>query len=286
MTMDIICNTSYTVVALFRVCQLQDLWQFVLGSFCGSNFVWASYAAMRFSTVAIKRFRWEAHFEPLDASMMTLTSAFYAGPMLFMISHTPLVMVFQFLVQVLPTKKMEAIEVSVGMSTFLLMFASVPFLQAAVARTIFKSQQRKHRKTIPATRFDTIRYNDWKYLFFHVWFDPALQAASKFGGTLYQLFDQEPQYRKFPLFSSRGSDCFVRQVDIQNGRIVGQYRLSLLHGLDFHAKDSSLRIATCTDPHLAKAICVCDGNVCNDVESLNNHKFVLHSGACNCCWLL
>ncbi|KAF0716751.1 hypothetical protein As57867_002674, partial [Aphanomyces stellatus] len=113
-----------------------------------------------------------------------------------------------------------------------------------------------------------------------------LQAASKFGGTLYQLFDQEPQYRKFPLFSSRGSDCFVRQVDIQNGRIVGQYRLSLLHGLDFHAKDSSLRIATCTDPHLAKAICVCDGNVCNDVESLNNHKFVLHPGACNCCWLL
>ncbi|KAF0688639.1 Aste57867_19751 [Aphanomyces stellatus] len=114
MTVDILYSTSYSVVALFRVCQLQDLWQFIMGSFSGSNFVWASYTAMRFSTPLIKRLGWESYFEPLDPGIMTLTSAFYAGPMLYLICHSRLVYVFQILGRPLSANKMEAIEVALG----------------------------------------------------------------------------------------------------------------------------------------------------------------------------
>ncbi|KAF0688642.1 Aste57867_19754 [Aphanomyces stellatus] len=142
MIVDILYSTSYSVVSLFRVNQLQDFWQFVIGSFCGSNFVWASYAAMRYSTSLIKYFRWEKYFEPLDPSTMALTASFYAGPLLYLICHSPLILMFQFLIQVFPVMKMENMEVSVGMCVFLIIFASVPLLNSAISRCFHKRKRR------------------------------------------------------------------------------------------------------------------------------------------------
>ncbi|KAF0688641.1 Aste57867_19753 [Aphanomyces stellatus] len=145
MTVDILYSTAYSMVSLFRVSQLQDSWQFVVGSFSGSNFVWASYTAMRFSTPLIKFLRWESKFEPLDPGIMTLTSAFYAGPMIYLMCQSPLVLMMQFLDSSSPTAIMEANEVSLGMSTFLFLFASVPLFHAAIARLI---HQRKGRTSM------------------------------------------------------------------------------------------------------------------------------------------
>ncbi|KAF0688643.1 Aste57867_19755 [Aphanomyces stellatus] len=278
MMVDILYSTAYSVTQLFRVCQLQNLWQFAVGSFCNSNFVWASYTTMRYTTSLIKHFHWELYFEPLDPGILALTSAFYAGPFLYLICQSPLILMFQFLIQLLPTMKMEAMEVSLGMLVYLLLFASIPLLQAAISRFCRRRKERRQQPSKSLVQFNSIHFNDWKHFLVLVLQNPTLPALSKTGGTLYTLFDQTPQYRKFPLYSPRGSDCFVREVDTRTGRIVGQFRLSLLYGLDFQCSDSSLRIATCTRPHVGKAVCVCDSQLCYKA-ALKSHKFVVHPGA-------
>ncbi|KAF0688644.1 Aste57867_19756 [Aphanomyces stellatus] len=287
MTVDVLFSTTYYTIALFRVSQLQDLWQFVVGSFCGSSLVWASYTAMRLSTQVIKRFRWESYCEPLDPSIMALSAAFYAGPMVNLICQSRLMLMFHVITQWVPKMKSEAMELSSGMIGFLLMFASVAFIYSVLARAVLRHYQHsKFGPTKYALRFDTVRYNDWKHLLLNLFIESVLPTTTKSGGTLYHLFDDTTAYRKFPLFSSRGSDCFVREFNIKNGQITGQFRLSLLHGLDCHAVNSRLRIATCNDPHLNHAVCVCNETFCHHYSRLQLYKFVLHPGTSNCRWLL
>ncbi|KAF0688636.1 Aste57867_19748 [Aphanomyces stellatus] len=134
MVVDNLYSSSYSAVALFRVSQLEDILQFAIGSFYGSNLVWGSYAAMRFSTPAIKFLRCENYFEPVEPGIMALSATLYAGPMVYIICQTPLVLFFQYLNQVFPQRKMEANEVSLGMANFLIMFASLPLLYSLIMR--------------------------------------------------------------------------------------------------------------------------------------------------------
>ncbi|KAF0688645.1 Aste57867_19757 [Aphanomyces stellatus] len=143
MVVDIHYSMAYFAIAGYRVCQMHDLWQFAVGSFAGSNMVWASYTTMRFSSLLIKNLQWEKYFAPVDPGLMALTAALYAGPLFYIICQTPIVLLFEYLIQVcVPgSAKRESLEVLPGMLSFLLMFASVPLMTAYLQNCFLRRRE-------------------------------------------------------------------------------------------------------------------------------------------------
>ncbi|KAF0688631.1 Aste57867_19743 [Aphanomyces stellatus] len=236
MVVDILYSTAYTAITGYRVGQVQDLWEFAIGSFSGSNMVWAAYAIMLFSTPLIKILRWEKYFAPVDPGIIALTAAIYAGPLFYLIIQTPIVLFFQLITQIgVPADaKGQSLDAITGMVFLFQMFASVPLInsicfQCAHRRRRIRLWRAPAAPTREGVAFASMRYNDWKYRGLY----PGRKlTTAESGGTLYQLFDANPRLRKLPLFSCRGTDCFVRCVGEVTGQITHQYRLSLLSGLD------------------------------------------------------
>ncbi|KAF0705399.1 hypothetical protein As57867_006877, partial [Aphanomyces stellatus] len=83
--------------------------------------VGVSYATMRFSTHWIKLLQWERHSEPVDPGIIALTASFYAGPMMYVMCHTPLTLLLYYVNQlhVSSTLGGESLESIAGVTLFL-----------------------------------------------------------------------------------------------------------------------------------------------------------------------
>ncbi|KAF0688632.1 Aste57867_19744 [Aphanomyces stellatus] len=293
MVVDVVYSTSYAAIAGYRVYQVHDMWEFAIGSFSGSNMVWASYAIMIFSSPIIKRLQWEKYFVSVDPGMMALMAAFYAGPLVYFITQTPIVLLLQELSQigVLADDEGQTLDGTGGMVFLLIIFATVPlitsYLQHCRLRNYFTygaPDSLPHRSDTRA--FASMRYNDWKHRGLYP-LHKHLTVKSESGGTLYHLFDVNPRFKKLPLFSCRGTDCFVKCIDSVTGRITHQYRLSLILALDIPIVSSQSENMS-TIPTQSRCT---TGAVCTFVKPINREmsadmKAVLIPAASNCQWLL
>ncbi|RHY93510.1 hypothetical protein DYB37_011896 [Aphanomyces astaci] len=127
MTVDCIVGAAYLGVATIRVTQVTDVTEFAVGCLYGSRTVripthdtcvWAAYLTMRFITPLVKRHCWERHFEPLDPGVMALTASLYAGPLVFIVCNSPLLLLFQPLLTVFlpPEHHYDAVDSELGTS--------------------------------------------------------------------------------------------------------------------------------------------------------------------------
>ncbi|KAF0713062.1 hypothetical protein As57867_004525, partial [Aphanomyces stellatus] len=105
------------------------------------------------------------------------------------------------------------------------------------------------------------------------------------GGSLYHLYDQNPRYKKVPLLSHRGADCFVDCYDV-TGCHVKRIRLSLLHCLDLQLHDPKWALHTCVACPRARAVCTIETSPnCTAKEGLPGSRTWLHKGANYCQWV-
>ncbi|KAF0717588.1 Aste57867_2216 [Aphanomyces stellatus] len=286
MLLDCIANALYGGAANSRTSQVSDIGEFCLGCLYGSRTVWAAYMLMRYATSWIHRKQWEQYFEPVDSSFLALTASFYAGPLMYLFSRTQVMWIYQWLQALLipEAQRQHGVESSPLMLMFLVVMASVPLVVSFVNRTIHhhrKSHIRSKDPTGTLDEFASKHYSDWKQWFLFRWLR-GHDGATKEGGTLYHLFDTNPRYRKFPLFSTRGSDCFVYCVDAATSSIVRQVRLSLIHALDRQTTCTSLAIPICPSDHPTCAVSMLDASVCSQASPSGK---CLHLGANDCQWM-
>ncbi|KAF0695224.1 Aste57867_13946 [Aphanomyces stellatus] len=284
MLLDCFLNVGPAGTASCRTSQLTDVGQFCLGCLYGSRMVWASYFTMRYSTPLVKYMHWENYFQPVDPGVMALTASVYAGPVMYMTTGTPIVQLFQRInyAVVPPTLTHERVEGTISMLVILLLFASVPLVNSFVAQYV----NRNHTKFKPTVteNFGTTRFNDWKHrcLF---WFRRLTLCSKNEGGSMYHLFAENPRYKKFPLVSTRGSDCFVYGWDDAADAYVHQVRLSLMHAaLDRQTICPALAILICPSAHPAFAAGTVNAHSCNQWPPPPSGSIV-HFGAKCCQWV-
>ncbi|KAF0715173.1 Aste57867_3535 [Aphanomyces stellatus] len=285
MLLDCFFNVGYGGAACCRTSQLTDMGQFCLGCLYGSRTVWSSYFTMRYSTPLLKYMQWENEFQPVDPGVMALTASFYAGPLVYLISRTPLVLMFQWMnyVTVPESQRLERVEGAMSMLSFLLLLASVPLIHSFVAQ--YGHRHHTNHESSATERFVTTRFNDWKhrYLF---WFRRLHLCSRKEGGTLYRLFAENPRYKKYPLVSTRGSDCFVYGWDADADAYVHQVRLSLVYAaLDRQTTCPSQAIPICPADHPTYAAGVMNAHVCGQSVSPPSSRKSIHMGANECQWM-
>ncbi|KAF0688651.1 Aste57867_19763 [Aphanomyces stellatus] len=284
MVLDCLVNCAYAGAANSRASQLTDVGQFCLGCLYGSRTVWASYMAMRYATPLLKSMQWEKYFDPVDPGMMALTVSFYAGPLVYLMSRTPFVWVFQWLNSIaLPLDQTEArLDAGPGLLFLLVVLATVPIVNSFVAQSIHRRRTRLGRSA--TEKFVTTHFNDWKHRFLFR-FRCLDQCSRNEGGTLYRIFGENPRYKKVPLVSTRGSDCFIYGWDETAGAFVHQVRLSLIHvALDTQTTCPALVIPICPTTHPTYAANVIDAQVCAKSPLPPSQK-ILHRGANNCQWM-
>ncbi|KAF0695035.1 Aste57867_14116 [Aphanomyces stellatus] len=284
MVLDILVNSVYGGAAIFRTSQLNDMFQFFLGSLYGSRTVWAAYLAMRYMTPVTKYMNWEHCFQPVDAGLLALTASIYAGPVFYFISHTPVVWVFQYIgaLPVPAEKKAEQYDAAASTFAILLTMASVPIINSFVSQRLHEHRKKNAPPaTGPQVKYAHGNFNDWKHRIMYRWHKQSTNVIE--GGAIYQLFDEHPQTKKLPIFSARGSDCFVFCVD-DAGVIERQVRLSLIHALDLSTKCRVLSI--CPACHTHRAVGGVDEMQCDDtVKASPTQKYRVHFGANNCRWI-
>ncbi|KAF0689165.1 hypothetical protein As57867_019279, partial [Aphanomyces stellatus] len=246
--------------------------------------VWASYFTMRYATPLLKHMQWENKFQPVDPGVMALTASFYAGPLMYITSRTSLVLLFQWMnsVTVPQAQLHERVEGTVGMLAFLSLLASVPLVNSFLAQYVHRHHT-KH-KSNATERFMTTRFNDWKHRYLY-WFRRLHLCSRKEGATLYHLFAENPRYKKFPLVSTRGSDCFVYGWDEAAKAYIHQVRLSLMDAaLDRQTTWPALTIPICPSAHPTFAAGVLNTHLCGKWTSPPSGKSV-HFGANQCQWV-
>ncbi|KAF0717589.1 Aste57867_2217 [Aphanomyces stellatus] len=287
MLLDCFANAMYGGASSTRTSQLSDMGEFCLGCLYGSRTVWAAYTLMRYATSWIHRRQWEQYFEPLDPGLLALTASFYAGPVMYIISRTQVVWVVQWLqASLLPeAQRQHGVESSPLLLTFLLVMVTVPVVHSFLNQKIHHHfNKRITLSTHISDKFASSHFSDWKHWLLFRW-RGRLECATKEGGTLYHLFATNPRYRNFPLFSTRGSDCFVYCVDGDTGSIVRQVRLSLIHALDRQTTCPSLEIPICPLDHPTCAVSILDASVCCPSKEASPSTKFLHVGANDCQWV-
>ncbi|KAF0695032.1 Aste57867_14113 [Aphanomyces stellatus] len=156
-------------------------------------------------------------------------------------SHIPIVWVFQLLGSLIVplAKNDEQYDAVPATLAFLLTMASMPITTSFIDQSIHNKRKNQSQQ-VPGDgpqKFAFMRFNDWKYRF--LFQRHRQQMASLSGGGLYRLLEETPRYKKFPPFSSRGSDCFVACLD-DAGIVEIQVRLSLIHALDLQSESPLL----------------------------------------------
>ncbi|KAF0688634.1 Aste57867_19746 [Aphanomyces stellatus] len=262
---------GYGSAAINRTSQGTDVGEFCLGCLYGSRTVWAAYAAMRYTTPIIKCMQWEQNFQPVDPGLLALLAIFYAGPVMYVVTRTPIICIFQWLdaVAVPPAQRNQLLEGDPGVVVFFLMMAMVPFVTSFLAQLMLrhcKQCKRFDKRRQSILTYTSLRFNDWKHRVLFYW-QRRHVCVNYIGGTLYLLYDENPRYQKLPLFSSRGSDCFVTCWD-DVGVAKSRVRLSLIQALDCQLNCASLAIPLCHSHH--------------DVLAVGKR---LHLGANNCQWI-
>ncbi|KAF0695037.1 Aste57867_14118 [Aphanomyces stellatus] len=277
MVVDILINSLYGGTAVFRTSQLDDMFQFFLGGLYGSRMVWAAYMAMRYLNPLIERMKWEHRFQPVDAGLMAITASVYAGPLLYLVSRTSINWVFQWTgsLVVPPATAAQYYHTASSILLILCTMACVPVVHSLTLQ--WAQSCCTHHKTRNYSHTD---FNDWKQRFmFRCLRRQWHECAVVDGGVLYYLFDANPRYKKFPLFSPRGADCFVSCLNAA-GVVQRQVRLSLIFALDMHTKDPTS--ATCPT---ARAVCVIGDRVCDETKNALPSDKCIHLGANGCLWI-
>ncbi|KAF0717587.1 Aste57867_2215 [Aphanomyces stellatus] len=290
MLVDCFVNASYAGAANSRTSQVSDIGEFCLGCLYGSRTVWAAYTLMRYATPLIHQKAWEKYFQPVDPGLLALTSSFYSGPLMYLFSRTRIVLAYQWLQSSLvpQAKRLHSVESFPLMVTLLITMATLPMAHSFVTHAI-RNHRIGHATSTFATRtpdkFASRHFNDWKHWLLILRWPRGHDGATKEGGTLYHLFDTNPRYRNFPLFSTRGSDCFVYCVDADTGSIVHQVRLSLIYALNRQTTCPTLAIPICPSDHPTCAVGNLDGYVCGPSKQSPPSVKCLHLGANACQWI-
>ncbi|KAF0688638.1 Aste57867_19750 [Aphanomyces stellatus] len=287
MVIDCAYCAPYSAIAVNRVSQVSNIEEFLLGSLYGSRLVWASYGTMRYFSSRIKRFNLEEYFAPMDSGLLALIVSFYSGPFIYMIVHSPVILIFQWQQQVFvpSTKQLIETEGILGAITFLLMFGILPLIQSWTACYIRRCRTKSATLVVgEPSRYASVQFNDWKHraMLIHHGRIPTTHLS---GGTMYALFDEDPKYRKLQLFSTRGSDCFVSCLD-QNGVLTRHVRLSLLCALDFQTSSAGAAILTCPQHHANTVVCRIDDHMCGILNLSPQLNYCVHRSAANSRWLL
>ncbi|CAK4533782.1 unnamed protein product, partial [Aphanomyces euteiches] len=93
--LDIWCGAPYMIMAVLRVSQFHDLWQYALGCIYLSRTVWFAYVCMRGLSALVKWRRWERSFVPVDSGFLAISAYIYGGPLTSLFFTTPVVLVFR-----------------------------------------------------------------------------------------------------------------------------------------------------------------------------------------------
>ncbi|RHY37581.1 hypothetical protein DYB38_012446 [Aphanomyces astaci] len=127
------------------------------------------------------------------------------------------------------------------------------------------------------------------------------------GGSVYALMDKQPMAKRLPLFSLRGSDCFVSCMD-GHGNVVKKLRLTLLDCVDVapialkrhrhqtttmatasraptnQSKSPTNGIALCPLDHPHQSFCLVNRQICAGLYA--TAPTYVHLGASKCKWVL
>ncbi|KAF0757357.1 hypothetical protein AaE_004291, partial [Aphanomyces astaci] len=214
MTVDCIVGAAYLGVATIRVTQVTDVTEFAVGCLYGSRTVWAAYLTMRFITPLVKRHCWERHFEPLDPGVMALTASLYAGPLVFIVCNSPLLLLFQPLLTVFlpPEHHYDAVDSELVTIGLLMLLASVPIVRSVwIPKLLRQCSIKQGGATTLRNDVASSQFNDLKQrILFGLLRRPC--SVDQVGGSLHSLLDECCRVQRLPLFSPRGADCFVTCV--------------------------------------------------------------------------
>ncbi|KAF0683705.1 Aste57867_24267 [Aphanomyces stellatus] len=317
LVVDVWLSAAYIAIAIFRVSQFTDWGQFFLGCFYGSRTVWFAYFNMRYATYAIKRWRVEEHFASIDPGVMAIAAFVYAGPFLSFLTNTTAMTLFHFLWSLLlpPAMATEAIEIFTGLHLVSLRSQvgrlrlrghdvgdpTPPILSllATRARTAYAAapvgSRVSHTPWIVDLRYklathrrsySTALFNDLKQRVVHSCCLRTLHQAGheNEGGNVYHLYDESHRYKRLPLFSHRGADCFVACHD-ESGAMTKKLRLSLLACVDLHANDPIWRVPTCETAHKS-FVARLNTAACSSFEPTSVHDWCVHLNETHSPWVL
>ncbi|KAF0684724.1 Aste57867_23325 [Aphanomyces stellatus] len=290
---EIYSDVAYQGLSSVRCSQLQDLWQFALGCLYGSRGVWFGYWAMRYSTFLVKRWHWEDAFAAVDPGLLATASAFYAGPIFYAMSNIgPFVHLLQTLFS--SNQNDTALEIFPVWLCLFITIGSMPLVYSVGRKWLLRRRPRV--RPAGSDTYGHASFNDLKMRVLHGCLVRSYARSTEHntvpveGGTLYRLYDIHPGYKKLPLISHRGADCFV-DCYLPDGTLGKKMRLSLLGCLDRQDRDPKWALDLCescqrsaTAAHVGSISSITHGDQLRDPEK--TEAFKVHMGANGCSWVL
>ncbi|EQC41812.1 hypothetical protein SDRG_00671 [Saprolegnia diclina VS20] len=223
---DIYLSTNCVVGGILRLSQIDDFGQLTLGALYTSRLVWMAFFGMRYSTLVIKRLRWEHRVIGLDSTLMMALAFFASTGIVLLVANTPL-MVFYHWCNDVGASSPDTVELAVSIVYMTLCIASIPLL---VAYTWVTANRWRVLKRVSTTRVSSLHLSQsfkQRVLFFCEFCFMTIPPDKLRGGSLYRFCALNPRLRRLPLVGFESADCFVDAYDV-HGKLLYRMRLSLI----------------------------------------------------------
>ncbi|KAH9141245.1 hypothetical protein AeRB84_014562 [Aphanomyces euteiches] len=262
MVIDMLSSVSYIGIALIQVTQFQDLWLYTSGCFYLSRGVWYAYLMMRTLSFVAKR----------------------RGTIVSIMGTTHLIWLFYFMWSMLLPQALEdqVIETITAIAVLFIVISSLPIVFSRLA-TKWRHRIRIYPTNAGGQNVSDYTFNDMKAYILLV-LTMHKQAVDATGGTLHKLYQENPRYKKIPLFSHRAADCFVLCYTAE-GHLGQRARLSLLSCLDTRDNDPQNMIMKCKAGH-STAVGVINHEACAAFMPNSKNTKCIHLGSSNCPWIM
>ncbi|ETV78547.1 hypothetical protein, variant 2 [Aphanomyces astaci] len=276
---------------ILQISQIEDQVLFCKAVLYTCRSVWFSYFMLRYTTFVLKRYNLEHMVTPLDPTLVAVAVLIYAAPMVYLISTTPIMAVQHALWEPLisAAEKGQAIEIFLVLVGVTMAFGAVP-LWFSRLWTWCRNRQTKIRgpsqTIVKFSELNLLMFNDIKQrVAFHMFGLQRKFTPSQFeGGSLYALHKHNAKYNRMPLFSHRGSDCFVACYTA-SGLLKLKCRLSLWRCLDRIERDDDLCVRLCETNH-KDCLSRLDGTACMTFQPTGPASQCVHRGVNASPWIL
>ncbi|KAH9157402.1 hypothetical protein AeRB84_000766 [Aphanomyces euteiches] len=281
--------------ALLAISQVHDLPAFLLAILYCSRSVWFAYFSMRASIIVIKRFHLEHYFQPIDPTMVAIAAVVYTATLMILSTTTPLMHVEYLLwdVTLSEAAQLEAIDTFPITTGITLALGAIPIIFSVGAKLYHSRSKRQVQRgpsaklfAQPSRRTSLVIYNDLKQrmAFKILGLGRLFNDTDSVGGSLYKLHERNPAYNLMPLFSYRGSDCFVACY-MSNGQVDSRMRLTLWRCLDCMEKNQDQAIHVCKTEH-DNCLSRLDATPCATFFPRHPSALCIHIGKDKSPWIL
>jgi len=219
-SLDIYLSPEILSRSLCRLTQVDDIGLFLVSSLYLSRAIWYSFGSLSLLSLLLKRWHKEKWFCAIDPGLMTVFVAIMVGPFTWLQAK---ILAYAAMLVIMPISYGFNIK---KIRKHCKCIAKVRNMDSQLMLPVFSNNDIKHHIIL---MLSTLASFPWR----------QLKSPTSIGGTVYQLFELSPQFKRNLTMSQRGADSYVLCYSTSDIAVVS-IRLSLLDCIDLKNPNISI----------------------------------------------